>query len=111
MAKPLRTIKIGTVKVTIWPNYTADGRRYVNASVKNTYKKDGEWIESDSYGLPELCQLEKAITIAIEEMVKEVSKPKDDNHREEVFGDEEIEDDVIEDDKVFDDIPSGDIPF
>ena len=56
--QPAKRFRIGNVQATIWENGNGD-RTFYNVTFVRSYKDDGEWKESNSYGHAELLNLAK----------------------------------------------------
>ena len=74
--KPIATYQVGTAKVTVWENQGKDGT-WKNFKVEKIYKKDGQWMTTDTFNEKELLELKAAIDKAIAEEAVEVKKPGD----------------------------------
>lgn len=59
--RPVRVLRFGSVKATVWLNQTAAGPRHA-VTVARRYRDDqGEWQNTGSFGLSDLLPLAKAL--------------------------------------------------
>ena len=63
--QPVKTIRSGSIKVTIWANATKHGLMY-NAVVRRSYKKGPEWKETDSLGEADLLVAGRLLGLAFD---------------------------------------------
>lgn len=109
--KPVHTIRLGRVKAAIWANTTDMGIRH-NVTVQRLYKKDDQWLSTDSFGRDDLPLVCKVMSLAHTwlyekhepaEAAAKAAKPKAKQPEEPDDGDEpEVADDI---DDQGDDIP------
>jgi len=62
-AKPVKVIRMGLIRVSIWANETASGTRF-SVSPARLYNKGGEWKSSISFGEDEMLVLCTALELA-----------------------------------------------
>jgi len=58
--QPEKRFNVGLVKATVWKNKSRDGDEFKTVSVNKSYMKDGEWKNSNSFGVDDL---DKAIDV------------------------------------------------
>jgi len=76
--KPKATYQVGAAKVTVWENEGEYGP-WKNFQIEKIYKKDDQWMTTNSFNERELLQLRAAIDKAIsEEVVKQENPQKED---------------------------------
>jgi hypothetical protein len=56
--KPIKEIRLGSIKGAIWKNSTPNGVRY-NVTFSRLYKDGDEWKSTDSFGRDDLLVLGK----------------------------------------------------
>lgn len=61
--RPVHQIRYRNVRVAIWLNETANGPMH-NVTMSRSYKKDEQWMESNSFGAMDLLPLSVALTQA-----------------------------------------------
>jgi hypothetical protein len=64
--KPIREIKLGSVRAAIWQNELEDGRIMHSVSFSRLYKENGAWRDSTSFGRSELLLLARAAEKALD---------------------------------------------
>jgi hypothetical protein len=79
MSKPVEHYKEGNVSIAIFENTGPRGQFRTAAQPQCRYKKDGEWKDSNSYGVTDLENLEKVAKLAREHIVKFKNDQKADN--------------------------------
>lgn len=69
--KPVRTLRMGALKASIWAN-ESDNRKYYNVTFTRSYYVESEkkWHESDSYGADDLLPLAKLADLAHTQIFK-----------------------------------------
>jgi len=76
--KPKATYRVGAAVVTVWENEGEYGP-WKNFEIEKIYKKDDQWMTTNSFNERELLQLRAAIDKAIsEEVVKQKNPQKED---------------------------------
>jgi len=76
--KPKATYRVGAAKVTVWENEGEQGT-WKNFEIEKIYKKDDQWMTTNSFNAKELLELKAAIDKAIsEEVVKQENPQKED---------------------------------
>ena len=76
--KPKATYRVGAAIVTVWENEGEYGP-WKNFKVEKLYKKDDQWLTTNSFNAKELLELKAAIDKAIsEEVVKQKNPQKED---------------------------------
>lgn len=78
---PAHEVKLGRVRVTIWPNETRHGTRY-SVAVGKLYKVEDDWRTSNSLDLEDLLPAGKALDIA-DSWIREQKVSKADESAEE----------------------------
>ena len=61
--KPIKEIRIGAIRASIWENQTDDGARY-NTTFSRLYKDGESWKSTDSFGRDDLLVLAKVADAA-----------------------------------------------
>jgi hypothetical protein len=65
--KPIHTIRIGSVKATIWENTSQGGKKFFSTGLVHTFKDENDnWKESSNYLPDDLPKLELAARKAFE---------------------------------------------
>ncbi|MCA9290636.1 MAG: hypothetical protein KDA25_05880 [Phycisphaerales bacterium] len=68
-AKPLAEVKLRSVRGTIWGGRSKYGRLMPKATFSRRFQDaDGNWTDSHSYDIRELCILSRVITDVITQM-------------------------------------------
>ena len=67
---PLANVQVGGVRIPIWKNEGKDGTYFKAGEPQLSYKSDGTWKESTSYGARDLVNLIKAAALAHSELSK-----------------------------------------
>jgi len=76
--KSKATYRVGAAVVTVWENEGEYGP-WKNFEIEKIYKKDDQWLTTNSFNQRELLQLKAAIDKAIsEEVVKQENPQKED---------------------------------
>jgi len=61
MSKPLKTLRDGSVELTVWKN-EKDGKVFYSTTFTNNYKPEGgEWTKSQNFAPNELLKLQRLI--------------------------------------------------
>jgi hypothetical protein len=61
--KPAHEIRIGAIRATIWTNALATGVTH-NVTLSRSYRKDGKWRSTDSFGRDDLLKVAKVLDLA-----------------------------------------------
>lgn len=62
---PAHVIRLGCVKVSVWVNYTRDGKPFYSSVPCRVYRTvDGEWAQSSSFDRQDLLALAEACRLA-----------------------------------------------
>ena len=64
--KPIREIKMGSVRAAIWQNALENGRVMYSVTFSRLYKEDGTWRDSTSFGRTELPLVARAAEMALD---------------------------------------------
>jgi hypothetical protein len=64
--KPIREIKMGSVRAAIWQNALENGRVMYSVTFSRLYKEDGAWRDSTSFGRTELPLVARAAEMALD---------------------------------------------
>lgn len=64
--KPIREIKMGSVRAAIWQNALENGRVMYSVTFSRLYKEDGTWRDSMSFGRTELPLVARAAEMALD---------------------------------------------
>ena len=64
--KPIKEIKLGSVRAAIWQNALENGRVMYSVTFSRLYKEDGAWRDSTSFGRSELPLLARAAEMALD---------------------------------------------
>jgi hypothetical protein len=64
--KPIREIKMGSVRAAIWQNALENGRVMYSVTFSRLYKEDGSWRDSTSFGRTELPLVARAAEMALD---------------------------------------------
>jgi hypothetical protein len=68
--KPVRTLRMGALKASIWAN-ESDNRKFYNVTFSRSWRDEKkEWHESDSYGADDLLPLAKLADLAHTQIFK-----------------------------------------
>lgn len=74
--KPIREIRIGSIKAVIWLNETQSGERH-NVQFQRIYKDGEDWKQTDSFGRDDLLVVAKVADLAHTWIHKQAQKPDD----------------------------------
>ena len=66
--KPKATYRVGAAVVTVWENEGEQGT-WKNFEIEKIYKKEDQWLRTNSFNAKELLELRAAIDKAIDEEV------------------------------------------
>jgi hypothetical protein len=64
--KPIREIRLGSVRAAIWQNELENGRVMHSVTFSRLYKEEGAWRDATSFGLRELPLLARAAEMAVD---------------------------------------------
>ena len=64
--RPIEKIRVGAVEAAVWANSSEDGQVRFAVVFSRSYKVEGEWRNTRSFGFRELPQLEKAVSLAFD---------------------------------------------
>ena len=64
--KPIRVIKLGSVRAAIWQNGLENGRVMYSVGFSRLYKEDGVWRDATSFGRSELPLVARAAEMALD---------------------------------------------
>src|SRR4051794_26480563 len=61
--RPIHVVRFGKIQAAIWENWSSElGMPVYNVTVSRSYRDgDGQWQSSNSFGLPDLLLLAKAV--------------------------------------------------
>ena len=72
--RPAYAKRVGSIRVTVWQNQTADGKAFFNSSLVRRYKDGDEWKETNTLnGLADIASALFALSAA----AKFISKTED----------------------------------
>ena len=60
MGQPEKKFSSGLIKATVWKNISQAGEEFRSVSLNKSYKKNGEWKNSNSFGAGDI---DKAIDV------------------------------------------------
>jgi len=81
--RPVREIRIGAVKASIWKNEAKNGGSYYSASFHTLYRdEEGSWRRSSSFGRDDLLLLAK-VADQVHSFMLEMTMPANDDDYEE----------------------------
>lgn len=63
--KPVHQIRLGNIKAAVWESEAGEFVRH-NVTFTRSFRKDGEWFESQTYGRDDLPRLKKCADLAYE---------------------------------------------
>jgi hypothetical protein len=63
--RPLHEVRLGRVKVCIWPNGADKGDTWYSVTVGRLYKDGDTWKTSESFGRDDILLLCKALDMAL----------------------------------------------
>lgn len=79
--RPVREIRIGAVKASIWKNEAKNGGSYYSASFHTLYRdQEGSWRRSSSFGRDDLLLLAKVVDQVHSYMVEMATPANDDDY-------------------------------
>lgn len=61
--KPAHEIRIGGIRAAIWINQLETGVTH-NVTLSRSYRKEGQWRSTDSFGRDDLLKLAKVLDLA-----------------------------------------------
>lgn len=64
--KPIREIKMGSVRAAIWQNELESGRVMYSVTFSRLYKEEGAWRDATSFGRSELPLVSRAAEMALD---------------------------------------------
>jgi len=64
--KPIREIRLGSVRAAIWQNELESGRTMHSVTFSRLYKEDGAWRDSTSFGVRELPLVARVAEMALD---------------------------------------------
>ncbi|MBX6311785.1 MAG: hypothetical protein IRY99_02525 [Isosphaeraceae bacterium] len=64
--KPIREIRMGSVRAAIWQNALENGRVMFSVTFSRLYKEDGTWRDSTSFGRSELPLVGRIVDMALD---------------------------------------------
>ena len=80
--KPTHEFKLGSIRVTVWKNQTADGKPWFNVRTSRLFKDDGKWRDADSFRRDDLPIVALAVNMAYEWIWKQSTKTSSIDDRE-----------------------------
>ena len=61
---PVRELRLGRIRATIWDNKTTEGRVWYSVTVSRLYKDGDQWKDTSTFGRDDLPIVAKAVDLA-----------------------------------------------
>ena len=68
--KPIKEVRIGSIKAAIWANARDGGATRYNVTITRNYLSDGQWKQTSSYNVGDLPVLQKVTDRAFEAVLE-----------------------------------------